>query len=136
VEETDPSFRPTPADALPVSSNDGVRVRVLIGDAFGLRSPVATFAPTLYLDVEARAGAIVELSAASGTATLERAIYSVDNPLTIDGEPVPPFEMAVLVPAADASIVAPQGARFVIIGGEPLDGPRTLWWNFVTSSKE
>src|SRR4029453_13433249 len=72
-EETDPSFLHTPADALPVSSNDGVRVRVLIGDAFGLRSPVATFAPTLYLDVEARAGAIVELSAASGTATLERA---------------------------------------------------------------
>ena len=60
--------------------------RVLIGDAFGLRSPVATFAPTLYVDVEAQAGASLDLPPARGTAKLERAVYSVDHPVTIDGE--------------------------------------------------
>ncbi len=100
------------------------------------RSPVVTFAPTLYLDVDARAGAILELSSSSDAPALERAVYSVDNPLTIDGEAVPPFAMAVLMPGADATIVAaPQGARFAVIGGEPLDGPRLIWWNFVASSE-
>ncbi len=134
-EETEPSFRHTPANALPVFATDDARIRILIGGAFGLRSPVATFAPTLYLDVHARAGATVELSPSSGTATLERAVYSVDNPVAIDGEVVQPFEMAVLAEGG-ATIAAPQGSRFVVIGGEPLDGPRLIWWNFVASRRE
>jgi redox-sensitive bicupin YhaK (pirin superfamily) len=66
---------------------------------------------------------------------LERALYSVDNPLTVDGTAVPAFTMARLRPGMPSTIVAPQGAHFVVIGGEPLDGPRFLWWNFVSSSK-
>ena len=134
-EETEPSFRHTAAAALPVLTRGDLRVRVLIGDAFGLRSPVATFAPTLYLDVEARAGASLDLPSTSGAENLERAIYSVDHPVTIDGETVPPFEMAVLTEGS-ATIAAPQSARFVVIGGEPLDGPRIVWWNFVASSRD
>ncbi len=134
-EETAPSFLHTPADAIPILSKDGVQVRVLIGDAFGLRSPVAIFAPTLYLDVVARAGGIVELSRAGGKPTLERAVYSVDTPVTIDGEVLPPFEMAVLIEGS-TTIVAPHGARFVVLGGEPLDAPRFVWWNFVASTRE
>lgn len=134
-EETAPSFRHTPASALPIFAESDVRVRVLIGGAFGVRSPVATFASTLYLDVDAGAGASLDLSSASETATLERAVYSVDNPVAIDGEVVQPFEMAVLADGG-ATIVAPQGSRFVIIGGEPLDRPRFIWWNFVASSRE
>ena len=134
-EETEPSFRHTAAAALPVLTRGDLRVRVLIGDAFGLRSPVATFAPTLYLDVEARAGASLDLPSTNGAENLERAIYSVDHPVTIDGETVPPFEMAVLTEGS-ATIAAPQGARFVVIGGEPLDGPRIVWWNFVASSRD
>ena len=66
----------------------------------------------------------------------ERAVYSVDHPLLVDGSPVPGLTMAVLSRGTDATIVAPEGARYVVIGGEPLDGHRTVWWNFVSSSKE
>ncbi len=133
-EETAPSFHHTSAEVISVVDRDGSSIRVLIGSAFGAVSPVATFAPTLYLDVGMSAGALLELPSAS--ATFERAIYSVDRPLVVDGTEVPPFSLAVLAPGASADISAPQGARCAVIGGEPLDGPRYLWWNFVSSSKE
>ncbi len=69
-------------------------------------------------------------------ARTELAIYSVDEPLQVDGDAVPAFSMAVLVPGTGATIEAPRGARYVVIGGDPLDSPRTIWWNFVSSSKE
>lgn len=67
---------------------------------------------------------------------IERAVYGADHPLVVDGTELPPFTMAVLAPSPESTIVAPQGARYVVIGGEPLDGHRTVWWNFVSSSKE
>ncbi len=134
-EETAAEFTHTPADALPEWSAPGIRVRVLVGNAFGLRSPVRTYSETLYLDVSAQTGGSLTLPAPSD-ARFEQAIYSVDASLHIDGEDVPPFTMAMLVPGAGATISAPRGARYVVIGGEPLDGHRTIWWNFVSSSKE
>ena len=132
-EESAPAFIHTPADALPMVELPGARIRVLIGDAFGTKSPVATFAPTLYLDVALASGATLELPSSGN---FERAVYSVDNALLIDGAQVPAFTMAVLAPGSAATIEAPHGARCAIIGGEPLDGPRFIWWNFVSSSRE
>ena len=133
-EESAPGFFHTPAEDIPTVVQPGVTVRVLIGKAFGKQSPVATFAPTLYLDVAISPGA--ELVLPIHGSAFERAIYSVDNPLMVDGEPVPAFTLAVLKPGEDANIFATRGARCAIIGGEPLDGPRFLWWNFVSSRKE
>jgi redox-sensitive bicupin YhaK (pirin superfamily) len=133
-EECEPAFAHTPAAAIPEWKGDGARVRVLIGDAFGARSPVTTFAPTLYLDVVADEGAALVVPGI--TATFERAAYSVEAPLVIDGREVPAHTIAVLEPGVDATIGAPRGARYVIIGGEPLDGHRVLYWNFVSSRRE
>jgi redox-sensitive bicupin YhaK (pirin superfamily) len=133
-EESAPDFRHTPAAAIPASIQPGSEVRVLIGEAFGVRSPVATFAATLYLDVALAPGASLTLPAADDT--FERAIYSVDQPLVVDGAEIPAFTMAVLAPGQTATAAAPLGARCVFIGGAPLDGPRFIWWNFVSSSKE
>jgi redox-sensitive bicupin YhaK (pirin superfamily) len=133
-EETEAAFVHTPAADLPVWKGPGTTARVLIGSLFGCRSPVATFAATLYADVAAEAGAKLVLPAlAPGT---ERAVYSVDQPLAIDGDALPPATLGVLAPDADATVVAPHGARFVILGGAPLDGPRFIVWNFVSSSRE
>ena len=107
-------------------------MRLLIGEAFGHRSPVATFVPTLYVDVAARAGASLTLPADLG----ERAVYSVDAPLEVDGAVVPRHTMAFIANGASARVTAPAGARYVVIGGEPLDGPRFMWWNYVSSSRE
>jgi len=131
-EETAAAFHHTPANALPAWNGPGVQARVLIGNAFGLDSPVKTFNRTLYLDIAAEPGAALTLESTEE----ECALYSVDQPLTVDGATVPPAVLAVLQAGQPARIEAPAGARYVVIGGEPIDGHRHMWWNFVSSSKE
>ena len=104
--------------------------RVLIGEAFGRRSPVATRSPTLYLDIALRAGAALKLPLAE-----ERALYSVDAPFTLDGQPQPARQLVLLHPGEQPLLGAPGAARVVLIGGQPL-GRRFMVWNFVSSRKE
>lgn len=133
LEEAEPAFRHTPADRIPSIDVGGITVRVLIGEAFGVASPVATLSPTLYLDVDAPRGGSLTLPATR----LERSLYSLSGPLTVDGEPVDAKQLAVLHPGRDAVIAIPAaGGRFAVLGGEPLDGQRHIWWNFVSSSRE
>jgi redox-sensitive bicupin YhaK (pirin superfamily) len=135
-EESEPSFRHTEAAAIPAVTLPGIVLRVLIGEAFGARSPVTTFAPTLYVDVQAQAGAPLILPADAHEPHFERAVYSVDEPVTIDGTPVPAFTLAVIAAGSACTVTAPAGARYAVIGGAPLDGPRFIWWNFASSRKE
>ncbi len=130
-EEDEPSFSHTPASAIPSTELPGVSVRVMIGEAFGLRSPVPTLSPTLYVDLQLAPGASVQLPAAAR----ERAVYGVDEGFELDGQPVPAATMVVLPEAGAPVLTAPQGARVVMVGGEPL-GHRFMWWNFVSSRKE
>ena len=131
-EETEPSFSHTPADAIPEVSVGDARVRVLVGEAFGARAPVPTFSPTLYRDVWMPAGGRVDLPASR----LEVALYLVDGDIEVDGEPLPLRRMAVLQPGAPSQLFTRAGLRAVIVGGAPLDAPRHLWWNFVSSRKD
>jgi redox-sensitive bicupin YhaK (pirin superfamily) len=129
-EELEPSFVHTPASAIPVFEADGATVRVLIGQAWGRTSPVATRSPTLYLDIALRAGASLQLPLAA-----ERALYAVDAPFTLDGQEMPAQQMVVLQPGEQPRLGAATDARVVLIGGEPL-GHRFMVWNFVSSRKE
>jgi redox-sensitive bicupin YhaK (pirin superfamily) len=131
-EEVEPAFFHTPARDIPTWEEGGLTVRVLIGQAFGLTSPVSTYAETLYMDVCASRGRTLELAPTQD----ELGIYSVDNVLTIDDVQVEPGTLAVLVSDAPANVTAPNGARYVVIGGDPIDGYRHMWWNFVSSRKE
>ena len=134
-EEDAPSFTHTPQAAIPVATLDGAVVKVLIGSAFGLTSPVATYMRTLYLDVALEAGREIALA----DLPAEAAIYPVDGALEIDGAALQPQVMALLDGAGGATTrvrAVGAAAHFVVIGGEPLDGPRFLFWNFVSSSKE
>lgn len=131
-EEVAPSFAHTPASAIPSAVFDGGHARVLIGSAFGLTSPVATFSETLYLDIRLEAGGELMLA----DLPEEAAIYAVAGAIDVDGAPLPPHTMAYLEPGSGARISTDGGAQFVVIGGEPLDGERFIFWNFVSSSKE
>ena len=131
-EEDEPSFAHTPSSAIPELTVGGARVRVLIGQAFGASSPVAAFSQTLYLDVTLPAGGTIELPALAP----ELALYPVLGELSVDGEPFAVQAMGVLQPGESTIVTASAPARFVVIGGEPLDGPRHMWWNFVSSRKE
>ncbi|HET7791872.1 MAG TPA: pirin family protein [Rhizobacter sp.] len=130
-EEDAPSFSHTPAAAIPAGSVDGVAVRVLIGSAFDLVSPVPTLSPTLYVDMALPAGAALNVPAAAQ----ERALYSIDEGFSLDGEAVPAGVMVVLAEGTTPRVEAGQGARVMMIGGAPL-GHRFMWWNFVSSRKE
>lgn len=131
-EEVAPAFIHTPAQRIPTWDQGGVTARVLIGSAFGLQSPVETYSETLYLDILAKPGASLTLPPMSG----ECAVYSVDQPLTVDGAGVEPGMLAILSRSAATAIHSPEGARYVVIGGEPVDGQRHLWWNFVSTRRE
>jgi hypothetical protein len=129
-EEMAPSFVHTPAADLPLWQGDGAKVRVLVGEAYGQRSPVRTRSPTLYLDIGLRAGARLALPQAA-----ERALYGVDAPFSLDGELVPAHRLVLLEPGEQPVLGAATDTRLVLIGGEPL-GRRFMVWNFVSSSRE
>ncbi len=132
-EEDEPSFTHTPQADIPVVPLDGAVVKVLIGTAFGQTSPVRTYMQTLYLDVALQAGRELRLEGLPA----EAAIYPISGDVLVDGVALVPHTMALLQ-AGDAPMVTAGGGpvQFVVIGGEPLDGHRYLFWNFVSSSKE
>jgi redox-sensitive bicupin YhaK (pirin superfamily) len=131
-EEMPCSFQHTPAQALPELEVGGVRVRVLVGEAFGAVSPVATRSPTLYLDLQLGAGDALPLPL-----TEERALYLVQGRALLDGEPLPLNRLVVLAPGEEPMLSGEgtEPVRAALIGGQPL-GPRHVWWNFVSSRKE
>jgi len=131
-EETEPAFTHYPNAELPDVSLPGVVARVLVGRAFGVESPVKTFAETLYVDVAAEPGATLDVDRIAG----ERAVYAVHGRLKVDGTAFEPLTMIVLEPGNAARIEAPEGARFVIVGGAPLSSRRHMEWNFVSSRAE
>jgi redox-sensitive bicupin YhaK (pirin superfamily) len=129
-EEVAPSFAHTPAEAIPARDFAGGHVRVLIGSAFGMTSPVATFMETLYLDLRLDAGAELLLE----NLPEEAAVYAVQGRLEIDGAPLEDGMMAMV--EGPVRVSSPAGAQFVVIGGAPLEAKRFMFWNFVSSSRE
>ena len=130
-EETAPSFRHHRRDSLPARDHDGVRLRVLAGTAFGMTSPVATLSPLFYADAAMSVGSVLSLPAEHE----ERALYVVEGTVGIGTERTEAGRMLVFVPGSGVTIRAESEARIVVLGGAPLDGPRHIHWNFVSSSK-
>jgi redox-sensitive bicupin YhaK (pirin superfamily) len=128
-EEIAPSFQHVSAGDIPELEVGGATVRVLVGEAFGARSPVQTRSPTLYLDLTLRAGDALPLPLAA-----ERAVYGVDEAFELDGRSLAAGVMRVIEPGDEPLLSAQRDTRVVLIGGEPL-GHRHMWWNFVSSSK-
>ena len=131
-EEVEPAFIHTPAANIPVVTEGAAEVRVLVGDAFGRTSPVKTFSKTIYLDVLLAGEARLELPPLAD----ELAIYVVDGEVSVDSESVAVGTLAVLAPGSMTVLSSTAPARLVVIGGEPLDAHRYMWWNFVSSRKD
>lgn len=131
-EETAPAFAHHRADQLPVLEEPGKRLRLIVGTLYGARSPVVVFSEMFYADAELRNGARLDIPAEHA----ERAIYVVAGRIEIAGAPIDAGRLIVLGPGADIAIAASGAARLLLFGGAPMDGPRHLWWNFVSSSQE
>jgi redox-sensitive bicupin YhaK (pirin superfamily) len=131
-EEVEPSFAHHGAAALPVVEGEGKRLRVVLGAAYGARSPVKVFSEMFYIDAALEAGARLELPAEHE----ERAVYIVEGRLALGGEVFDAGRLLVLRPGEALVAAAETPSRLVFLGGAPMDGPRHLWWNFVSRSKE
>ena len=131
-EEAAPSFSHHPQASLPVVELPGATVRVIAGRAFGVRSPVAVFTDTLYAAAELDPGASVVLAPGHE----ERGVYVVEGDVTIGDAAVGTGELAVLAAGGEVEVRAPFSATLMLLGGAKMDGPRFIWWNFVSSSKE
>ena len=132
TEDAEPSFHHTPQAELPSLSAEGAHVRVILGEAYGLRSPVELDWSTVYVDVELEAGAKLPITAEYE----ERAIYVIDGSLAVEGVDYSTQRMLVLKPGHDMTLTARTHCRFMILGGAVMDGPRYIYWNFVASSRE
>jgi redox-sensitive bicupin YhaK (pirin superfamily) len=132
AEETEPAFAHYPREALPVLRDKGVEVRLVAGTLFGLGSPVVTLWDTAYADATLAPGTRLPFP----TDHEERAIYPVDGEIEIEGGRVGPSQLLVLRPGRAATITAASPTRLLLLGGAAMDGPRQIWWNFVSSSRE
>jgi redox-sensitive bicupin YhaK (pirin superfamily) len=130
-EERAPSFRHHPAAELPQSSAAGVQLRLIAGTLFGLRSPVKTLSATFYADVRLEQGAELTLPPEHE----ERGAYIVEGSISVDDESFERGRLLVLRPAVHVALRAVSPSRVMLLGGQTL-GPRHLWWNFVSSSRE
>jgi redox-sensitive bicupin YhaK (pirin superfamily) len=130
-EEMEPSFAHHAAETLPIIEGKGSRVRLMIGSLMGARSPVATVSEMVYADATLGAGARLAFPVEHE----ERAIYVVKGVIDIASRSFGASQLLVLKRGVETAVVAPQGARLLLLGGAALDGVRHIWWNFVSSSQ-
>jgi redox-sensitive bicupin YhaK (pirin superfamily) len=131
-EEMAPAFNHHGGDKLPLVAGEGKTVRVVAGSLFGATSPVATLSDTFFADVSLAAGASLPLDADYE----ERAIYIVAGEIEISGDRFAEGRLLVFKPGDRITVKAVRDARIVLLGGAAMDGPRHIWWNFVSSRKE
>jgi len=138
LENGPPAFAHHDAPALPRGERAGARWSVVLGEAFGQRSPVAVTSPMFLVDVRLDAGARIELDATFE----ERAAYVVEGAVRAvgaagDAGPTAREHLLAFDPGEPLVLEADGGpAHVVLLGGSPLDAPRFLWWNFVSSSRD
>ena len=131
-EETDPDFTHYAAASLPVIEGEGKSVRVITGSLYGKSSPVKTLSALFYADATLRPGASLVLDNEHD----ERAIYLLEGTVEMAGQTFEPGRLLVFSSGDSITVKATSATRLLLLGGEPLDGPRYLWWNFVSSSRE
>ena len=132
-EETAPLFEHVEAVRLPAWREGGAALRLIVGTYAGRTAPTTHFSPIFYVAVEMESGARLAVSPEHA----ERAAYVADGDVAIGDRRFAVGDMPVLVSGAFVEIVAGGGgAKLMLCGGAPMEGPRHLWWNFVSSSKE
>ena len=131
-EETDPSFAHYGSDQFPMVRENGKTVRVAAGTLYGVRSPVATSSETIFAEVKLKSGGRIPIDADHD----ERAIYVVDGEIEIAGDKFHGGQLLVFRPGDAITVSALTDTRFAIVGGAPMDGPRHVWWNFVSSRRD
>ncbi|MCF1713556.1 pirin family protein [Flavihumibacter sp. RY-1] len=130
-EEADPAFENFKPEQLPVFTDTGIWMRLIAGNAYGLRNEVKTLSPLFYLHVVLEAGTRFALPQEHS----ERGVYIVRGALETGGQLYREGQLLVFTKKSDPVILAKENCTLMVLGGEPL-GDRFIWWNFVSSRKE
>ena len=130
-EESTPSFDNYKPEVLPVFTDNGVWMRLIAGNAFGLKSHVKTHSPLFYLHVVLQKGARFGLPKEHS----ERGIYIVSGSVEVGGKNYTSGQLLVFSKGVDPMVVSQEVTTLMLLGGEPL-GERFIWWNFVSSRRE
>jgi len=132
-EERRASFEHHGQAALPVLEEGGAQVRLIMGRAWGATAPVSTFTDMFYADVWLEPGTGLPLPDDHE----DRGVYVISGAVKVAGQVFEAGQMMVFRPGDRIALRAgEQGARLIVLGGETLNGPRYIWWNFVASSRE
>jgi redox-sensitive bicupin YhaK (pirin superfamily) len=131
-EEIDPAFVHLEANELPVLADRKVSVRVIAGAAFGQESPLSAPHPMLCMDVALSKDATWQVPADYP----ERALYVASGEVEVAGANHAQGRLLVFPDGYLVEVRAISDSRLMVLGGEPMDGPRHIWWNFVSSSKD
>jgi redox-sensitive bicupin YhaK (pirin superfamily) len=133
AEETAPGFVHHPAASLPLVEDAGVRLRLIAGTGWGLTAPVTIASSLFYADALLAPDAVLQMPDGHE----ERAAYVVAGEVDVAGDRFEPGRMLIFRPKDHPVLRSgPQGARVLLLGGAVMDGPRYLFWNFVSSSRE
>ena len=132
AEETDPGFEHVEKDRLPLIEDVGTRVRLILGSLYGQQAPVKTFSDMFYADAVLEAEAKLPLPLQHE----DRGLYITQGEIEVAGEAYQPGQMMVFRPGDEITVTARRPSRLMLLGGETLNGPRYIWWNFVASSQE
>jgi redox-sensitive bicupin YhaK (pirin superfamily) len=130
-EENAPSFNNYQPEESPVYTDKGVWMRLIAGDAYGLRNNVRTLSPLFYLH------ALIEKGTKFGLPKehSERGVYVAKGSIEVNGQTYEEGKMLVFSKGVDPVMYAKEGSTLMLMGGEPL-GERFIWWNFVSSRRE
>jgi redox-sensitive bicupin YhaK (pirin superfamily) len=131
AEEAEPGFDHYQAETLPVFTDNGVVARLIAGSAHGETSAVRTFSPLFYIHAQMQPGGRIGLPAEPS----ERAAYVARGRIEADGREWVHGDMLIFAPGETPVVQALEPSEVMLLGGEPV-GPRHLWWNFVSSSRE
>lgn len=131
-EETAPAFIHHGADDIPVITDGALSLRLIAGEMQGVRSPLKTASETLYADVSLERGGRFQVEASHE----ERALYILSGRLSVEGTEHGDAALLILRSGVPVEVRATESARFMVFGGEPMEGPRYIWWNFVSSRLE
>jgi redox-sensitive bicupin YhaK (pirin superfamily) len=131
-EEMDPAFEHVPEAELPVVEDRGARGRVIMGSLWGATSPTTQHSPIIYADIHLQPGGSIAIDAEAD----ERAVYVAEGEASLDGVRLAPATLYVLRPGVRATLRSELGGHVMLCGGAPLDGPRHVFWNFVSSRRD
>lgn len=131
-EGSEPSFAHHGSSELPVVEDNGIRLKIILGQLYGKRSPVATMSNPVYAECELAAGRTLSLP----PDIEERSVYILRGSVNVSGEIFAAGSLIVFHPGGQIDIEAAEDSKLMIIGGDRLAKPRFMWWNFISSRNE